>query len=311
MTMRRMAIGLALGALVAMAITPLHATAPTGAIFTTNSTGTEVNQNLYPSKDAVYLDGGPGPGAPATAAGLDDGTYVFQVTDPSGKTLLSTDAAKCRQFTVAGGIITGVVNTGCQHATGTDADHNAVTVQLIPYLNTPNNGGVYKAWATKVGDYLAGCTELGVSNGLDVVDCGGPSGGNFHGFVASDSKTDNFKVKTGCNREIDTTFISNTTGAKLLGRDETWIDTLHVSNVKWSYESSLIPDLAHIEMVEDGAHHVVLENQIGCTITQIGINATGSPGNKNNVWYVGPQTLTIRIKPGFCGTIPVTVFCNP
>ena len=36
---------------------------------------------------------------------LDDGTYVFQVTEPSGKTLLSTDLAKCRQFTVAAGII--------------------------------------------------------------------------------------------------------------------------------------------------------------------------------------------------------------
>ena len=46
---------------------------------------------------------------PQTAAGLDDGTYVFQVTDPSGKALLSTDPARCRQFTVAGGVITGVV----------------------------------------------------------------------------------------------------------------------------------------------------------------------------------------------------------
>src|SRR5713226_1572826 len=113
-----------------------------GAIFTTNSNGSEVNGNIYPSKDAVYLDGGPPPGAPQTAAGLPNGTYVFQVTDPSGKHLLSTDAAKCRQFTVLNGIITGVVNVGgCQHATGTDADEpGAVTVQLIPYLDTPNNG---------------------------------------------------------------------------------------------------------------------------------------------------------------------------
>ena len=59
--------------------------APSGAIFTTLPDGSEVNFNIYSSKDLVYLDGGPGPGAPATAAGLDDGTYVFQVTDPSGK----------------------------------------------------------------------------------------------------------------------------------------------------------------------------------------------------------------------------------
>ena len=58
---------------------------PSGAIFTTTVNGDEVNFNHYASKPDVYLDGGPGPGAPQTAAGLDDGTYVFQVTDPSGR----------------------------------------------------------------------------------------------------------------------------------------------------------------------------------------------------------------------------------
>src|SRR5438552_15968366 len=81
-----------------------------GAIFTTDMNGAEVNANTYLSKDLVYLDGGPGPHAPQGAAGLPDGTYVFQVTDPSGKTLLSTDPARCREFTVAAGIITGVVS---------------------------------------------------------------------------------------------------------------------------------------------------------------------------------------------------------
>ena len=111
----------AFGVVVAMVLsvgvleaTPAGASAPTGAIFTTLVNGTRVNVNQYAAKPDVYLDGGPGPGAPATAAGLDDGTYVFQVTDPSGKTLLSQDAAQCREFTVAGGIITGVVNTGCR-----------------------------------------------------------------------------------------------------------------------------------------------------------------------------------------------------
>jgi hypothetical protein len=91
-------------ALLIVAVPTARAHAPSGAIFTTLADGSEVNYNIYPNKEAVYLDGGPGPGAPQTAAGLDDGTYVFQVTDPSGKTLLSTDAAICRQFTVAGGV---------------------------------------------------------------------------------------------------------------------------------------------------------------------------------------------------------------
>jgi hypothetical protein len=58
--------------------------APSGAIFTTLPDGSEVNFNIYEAKEDVYLDGGPGIGAPQTAAGLDDGIYVFQVTDPSG-----------------------------------------------------------------------------------------------------------------------------------------------------------------------------------------------------------------------------------
>jgi hypothetical protein len=47
-------------------------------------------------------------GAPQDAAGLPGGNYVFQVTDPSGKTLLSTDPARGRQFMVSGGVTTGV-----------------------------------------------------------------------------------------------------------------------------------------------------------------------------------------------------------
>src|SRR5436309_2553738 len=194
-----------LGAAAAVvALLPGHALAdtskpPSGAIFTTVANGSEVNFNIYPSKEAVYLDGGPGPGAPQTAAGLDDGIYVFQVTDPSGKTLLSTDAAQCRQFTVSGGIIVDVIPSeaaGCAHNTGIDIDHGAITVQLFPYDDTPNPGGVYKAWVTPVGDYA--CFP-----DLTQVNC---SAGGKHGFIPSHSKTDNFKVKLVPIREIDTWF---------------------------------------------------------------------------------------------------------
>src|SRR3954470_20463961 len=133
----RLWAGLVLLAVTTLIGVPLHASAPSGAIFTTLSDGSEVNLNIFPSKEAVYLDGGPGPGAPKTAAGLDDGIYVFQVTDPSGKTLLSTDPVECRQFTISGGIIINTAPSTCPHATGNDADHGAVTVQLAPYNNTP------------------------------------------------------------------------------------------------------------------------------------------------------------------------------
>jgi hypothetical protein len=177
-----------------------------GAIFTTLEDGSRVNANIYDSKLDVYLDGGPGPNAPRTAAGLPDGNYYFQVTDPSGKALLSSDPVLCREFRVAGGIIVEYVSEGrtyargpktipCwvdgkangRHDLGSDIDHGALTIQLMPYDNTPNKGGVYKAWATPVADFL------GDTNNVDNA-CGT---GCFHGFQPRFSKTDNFKVQHG------------------------------------------------------------------------------------------------------------------
>jgi hypothetical protein len=297
----------AIGALVLAA--PSYAQL-SGAIFTTNFDGTVVNANIYPSKDAVYLDGGPGPGAPLTAASLPDGTYVFQVTDPPGKTLLSTDAAACRRFTVSGGIIIGVVAAGgCQHATHADANNpGGVTVQLIPFADTPNNGGEYKAWATPVADFLAGCAGLGVSNGLAVVDCG-RAAGNLHGFVPRHSKTDNFKVN-GVNREIDTHFL-DAAGNEIVGLSETWIDTLGVSNPRFSLVNSNIRDFgwAHVEDVEDGVHQFTFTNQPGCPIYQITV---GMPDGSILYYPGGPQTIDVHISPKFKdGTLFIYVNCAP
>ena len=181
------------------------ASAPSGAIFTTLEDGSVVNANIYPDKRDVYLDGGPPQNAPSTAAGLDPGNYYFQVTDPSGKKLLSSDPVICREVHVnAAGVIDQDVSAGrtyngnkpCnkdgwkfgKHDTGVDVDHSdvgAITVQLMPYDNTPNPGGVYKAWATPVGSFV------GDPNKVDN-PCGS---GCFHGFLPSASKTDNFKVK--------------------------------------------------------------------------------------------------------------------
>jgi hypothetical protein len=262
--------------------------APSGAIFTTLSDGSEVNFNHFPSKEAVYLDGGPGPGAPQHAAGLDDGTYVFQVTDPSGKVLLSTDIARARQFTVVDGIISGVVPTPGQHLTGLDIDHGATTVQLMPYNDTPNNGGVYKVWATRVEDYLLGCQELGVANGLDIVDPG-QHGGNRHGFIPGHSKTDNFKVKQKANIEIDTRFFNHATGEILDGLGITWIDTLGASNKKHSYWAPelLVFHEAHVEAVEPGIHAIQIDNGPGYTVVHVHL-PDGSVVD-------GPTTVYVKI----------------
>lgn len=184
---------IAFGFALALSMLPAsaHAKGVSGAIFTTDVNGSVVNGNQYASKCDVYLDGGPGPNAPATAAGLPDGDYYFQVTDPSGEQLLSTDAVANRQFRVAGGVI--MAHTG-SHLTGTDQDHwqaGAITIRLAgpscpaDFLSTPNNGGVYKVWATPVADFVGDATS--VDNA-----CGN---GCFHGFLPAKSKTDNFKVK--------------------------------------------------------------------------------------------------------------------
>ena len=55
-----------------------------GAIFTTDLGCTGVNINIFQSKDDVYLDGGP---AHVGAAGLPDGSYYVQVTEPNGTPL--------------------------------------------------------------------------------------------------------------------------------------------------------------------------------------------------------------------------------
>ena len=63
-----------------------------GAIFPTTDDGSVVSENVrYDAKEDAYLDIGPGPMAPASAAGRPAGHNSFQVSDPNGKDLLSTD----------------------------------------------------------------------------------------------------------------------------------------------------------------------------------------------------------------------------
>ncbi len=195
-----------------------------GAIFTTTVNGDQVNANIFSAKcDAagVYLDGGPGPNAPQGAAGLPDGDYYFQVTDPSGKTLLSTDAQKYRRFTVSGGIITARVApaAAADHNTGIDLDHGALTIELCPFLDTPNPGGEYKVWVTPA-SFFNGSVEI-ADNGY--------SPGYFHGFIPAYSKTDNFKVrarKSACLTIIK--FLDNGDGKYTLGEPLlNWPVTVH------------------------------------------------------------------------------------
>lgn len=162
----------------------LYAHAISGAIYTSKNDGTQVNGNLYPTKADVYLNGGPPPNAPCTSGGMNDGDYYFQVTDPSGATLLSSDDISNRKFRVSGGLITENLGAPAPHANGVGKCPGSISIQLIPYDDTPNAGGEYKVWVTRVSDYENSAVG---NNGL---------GPNF-GFVGGHIKTDNFKVLAG------------------------------------------------------------------------------------------------------------------
>ena len=150
--MRTMALAVLMaagGASAVLAAPPLP-----GAIFTTDSTCTGVNINIYSAKDAVYLDGGP---AHPGAAGLPDGDYFVQVTDPSGATVLG------KTLTAAVSVSGGEFAQCYQLSQILLAEPDFL---VNGYSDTPNNGGEYKVWVSTDGT-----------------------------FTNNSTKTDNFKVK--------------------------------------------------------------------------------------------------------------------
>jgi hypothetical protein len=131
-----------------------------------NPTG--VNCNNYESKGDVWINGGP----PSGPAALTDGTYFFAVLEPGGQSdpndggdhvLSDTDPAggsgttgggdpyTNRIFTVSGGDISayGGTHASCQSNTPgatcspNDAPNRGLLINLMPYDDTSNPGGVY------------------------------------------------------------------------------------------------------------------------------------------------------------------------
>jgi hypothetical protein len=149
-----------------------------GTIYSTTKNGTAVNKNIFGSLQDVYVSGGP---QNLNASGLPDNTYYFQVTDPSGKTLLSTDNAVCRQLNVTGGRVSGAAPAAglCAHANGTfNPANGTLPVQLAPFSASPNNGNEYKVWLVPVGSATISGSDPKVLN-----------------FTNSSSVTDNFKAR--------------------------------------------------------------------------------------------------------------------
>jgi len=131
-----------------------------GALQTTLSDGTVVNYNTGHACDEVYITGGP---QNQNDLGIvPSGTYYVRVTDPAGKTDLSAISPGTGDFTVVvapNSNNKGVI-TGGTHPTGsTDSQSGETTVQLWPFAQTPNNGGVYKVWISTDPNFQNGTTK--------------------------------------------------------------------------------------------------------------------------------------------------------
>jgi hypothetical protein len=121
-----------------------------GAIFTTDSTCTATNDNLFASKDAVYLDGGPRkPGA----AGLPPSpeNYFVKVTDPSGLNLLGQTPTASVTVDSGGNIVGCYQLSAILTPTGQPGPFS--------YLTTTNLGGEYKVWLSKDSNFPNNLTK--------------------------------------------------------------------------------------------------------------------------------------------------------
>ena len=141
-----------------------------------NGKPTAVDCNIYPNKNAVWLNSGPGT--------LAAGTYFFAVLVPGGQQTPNDDSAKNLSYNssfTTGGTWTNreftVSATGAVTYTGTHGfDTTDNRLQLMPYATTTNNGGEYD---------MAICT----------VPSSPTSGSGAPGVTPSQCKYDNFKVR--------------------------------------------------------------------------------------------------------------------
>lgn len=114
---------------------------------------------------------------------LPDGTYSFQVTDPSGKTLLSTDPVSERSVTIKNGVISS--SNGTTHAIGPRTACGSLTVGLAPFNDAGFRRAGYVVWLTPAGSFE------GSPSSVDPI-CGQ---GCFHGFHPELSRAFFFRVE--------------------------------------------------------------------------------------------------------------------
>lgn len=139
--------------------------------------GSVPDGGVFVNRCDVYLT----TGRTELAYALPDGDYVFQVTDVSGRVVLSSDEARLRQVGIANGVLRGVSGEG-RHGMGGDSLGGATTVQLCPFDESPDASGSYQLWLTPIEDF---------QGDLEAV---GSEAGGFHGFPVNRSLVVVFRV---------------------------------------------------------------------------------------------------------------------
>jgi hypothetical protein len=139
--MKKLAIlVIALAGFAVLGASQASAAGMSGAIFTTDVSCVGTNVNQFAAKDDVYLDGGP---HHTGSAGLPDGTYYVQVTEPNG-TQLGTSVPNQP---------VNVINGSFETCYQLSAIVTKTSDSTPGFDTTSNGGGVYKVWVCNSSDF--------------------------------------------------------------------------------------------------------------------------------------------------------------
>lgn len=161
-----------------------------GSIATVDSGSTA--RQVFAHREDVFLAAG-SLSSPCRAVDyLPDGKYYFQVTDPSGRVLLSTDPVAERGVTVRSGVLSSY--DGTTHAIDGRNPCGSLAVGLMPFADAGTRKAAYVVWLTPAARF-EGSTSV-----ADPV-CGQ---GCFHGFRPEFSRAFAFRVED--KRSCEPTF---------------------------------------------------------------------------------------------------------
>lgn len=243
----------------------------TVGLVTTDPAGIVTKQ--FTNAKGVYFDVAP-TGA-GNASGLADGTYFFQVTDPSGATLYSADPIAKRTILVSAGAIVAAPGG---HATQVGPG-GELLVQVWPFATGPIGSGSFRLWMVHTRDYV--------------------KGGVHHGFPAHKSHVTDFGYgKSGTAKAVQ---LVNVTGAVFYDIDENgaFNSTLtdEVALPGWRIDYTVGTQSGVLYTDEHGRFVLTVEALAQVTLTSIA-PAPGFVGVPGGIWVpTSPTAVSVVAAP--------------